>query len=81
MSFMADENYVLRLMKNQNNRSRFEDSDNNYEQRPLMNANGELLTMDANGNGKRAANKSIDAFYRQQKQDSDVSCYSINLFC
>ncbi|CAD6201279.1 GSCOCG00000081001-RA-CDS, partial [Cotesia congregata] len=29
--------------------------------------------MDANGNGKRAANKSIDAFYRQQKQDSDVS--------
>ncbi|CAG5101010.1 Similar to STRIP1: Striatin-interacting protein 1 (Homo sapiens) [Cotesia congregata] len=71
MSFMADENYVFRLMKNQNNRSRFEDSDNNYEQRPLMNANGELVTMDANGNGKRAANKSIDAFYRQQKQDSD----------
>lgn len=28
-------------------------ADENRDERPLLNANGEVLTMDANGNGKR----------------------------
>lgn len=43
-----------------------------YYQRPLSNANGEGLTMDANGNGKRTLPKALDDYHRQ-KQDSDVS--------